>query len=196
MLDAKPGASYVIKRESGELTINASFHNKGPGEIFYIEDETTGTLAVGKTSSVIFDNANRYKKPSGSGLSTIGGTKGSRSSSTATAYVQSIDGDFVDGEGPASLLTGGEQPRIEYPIPLAPGVHPLGIMLVSHVVTGGSFPILFDAKPDRRYVVKSEAASMKRWNGKMVLSFTFWIEDASSGAIAYPRTDAPIHFYN
>ncbi|MDO8289717.1 MAG: hypothetical protein Q7T44_10910 [Parvibaculum sp.] len=184
-VDLKPGRSYVIKYENTGLTLN-SINKIGPDKTLWIEDEKSGEIISPKIASNIYDSNNRYIAPAGS-TSTITGSTNGELLDKIVAYTQMVDGFVVDGDGRASVME-GEDGRPEYAVPLAPGRHGLALR-VAYGTTYCTFPMMFDVKPKTSYVVRFEEPQDKLSEGHLTSVLPFWIEEASTGVIAYPKVD-------
>lgn len=186
-VDFKPGGCYVIKWERGSASLN-SFNSNIPPDTLWIEDEKTGEIVAPKLSAIIYDSKNRYVPPTDA-TSTISGSTNGKIFDKLVAFIQMVDGKIVNGDGAATLLS-GENPRTDYAVPLAAGRRGIAIRIEYNLIYG-SIPVMFDVKPNTSYVVKFEEPQSKLYRDHHVLVIPYWIEEAASGAIAFPKTDMP-----
>ncbi len=183
----KPGGCYVIRWEYGKASLN-SFNSNIPPDTLWIEDEKTGEIVTPKLSAIIYDSDNRYIPPSGT-TSTISGSTNGKLLDRIKVFTQMVDGKIVNGDGAATILA-GEDPRPDYAVPLTAGRHGLGIKIEYNLVYG-SIPVMFDVKPNTSYVVKFEEPQSKLYRNHLVQVIPYWIEEAATGILAFPKTDMP-----
>lgn len=184
-LDAKPGASYVIMEEDGELL--ALVEEQRPN-FLYIVEEKTGEVVFPKTPDLAAAATRIYSEPSGTDTATVRGSLDKSLFVLNAAQVIAVDGLYVPVKR-GTFFTAGD-PYYETPRRLSPGRHALAIYVTSEG-TFGIYPIMFDVTPGASYVVRFEIG-LKRNGDKKWKTFTVWIEDEKTGSIAWPKSDFPM----
>lgn len=186
-LDAKPGASYIIRAERGELK-STNLWDTPRAHYVSIQDQKTGEIALRKTAAEPANNPERYQGPSTASAATIHGTTTLDLLDRYGAYPAAVDGLRISEIPMGPLLP--TKPDYEGTIKLAPGLHALAIGLVN-IQPSGLYPVMLDAKPGASYVIRFEHG-IKRSGDSRWYIFTVWIEDEKSGAIILPKSDLPI----
>lgn len=188
MLDARPGANYIVKRAEDRNWADGLRYDRIRTWL-YIEEEKTGEIVVPKTPDVLQSIEGRYQPPYGPDVGTIRGTVDVHGGSV---YPIAVDGQIVkeDREGDL-LVTARWEPTKT--VALAPGVRAIAI----HARGGVSrryLPILLDVRPNASYVAKIDYR-LKKSGTTRIYTFTIWIEDVATGELVLPRTDLPGELY-
>lgn len=182
--DAKPGASYVIKFESGDYL----FFKERRSYSLYVVEEKSGEVVVPKTPDHFQDATERYVEPVGTELASIRGTSDESLLNVDAAFVLAIDNRYV-ALRPETALTSA-LPDYSGTFKLTPGLH--AIFIGAQLGTGsGIFPVLLDAKPGASYVARYESG-LKRHGASKWQTFTVWLEEEKTGAIVVPKTDLAV----
>lgn len=185
-LDAKPGASYVVRLEEGELTVE-NYLGKGPVHHLYIVEETTGEIVSPKMPHLAEKAEEFYAPPSAPDVATIHGTVTSNGLDRSAAYVLAIDGRYAPVKPSIIFAGSGRDYNATYAV--TPGLHALAIGIES----GWGFdtyPIMLDAQPGASYVLRFEMGFKKNGEDKWII-FTVWVEDEKSHQVIWPKTDLP-----
>lgn len=184
VLDAKPGARYVVKRSKDTDWLDGLKYDRIRTWL-YIEDEKTGEIAVPKVPDVIQSIEGRYQPPSGPDVGTM---RGSVNVHGVSVYPIAVDGRIVKEDREQDLLlTARWEPT--KPVALAPGMRAIAI-LAKGGASNRYLPILLDVKPNASYVAKADY-QLKKFGETRIFTFTIWIEDGVTGEIVVPRTDLP-----
>jgi len=184
MLDAKPGATYVVKRAEDRNWADGLKYDRIRTWL-YVVDEKTGEIVVPKVPDVLQSIEGRYQPPSGPDVGTIRGTVNEYG---VSVYPIAIDGQIVKEDRERDLMVTARWEPTK-PVALAPGVRAVAI----HAKGGVSsryLPILLDVKPNASYLVKVDYR-LKKSGTTRVFTFTIWIEDGATGEIVLPHTDLP-----
>ncbi len=184
-LDAKPGASYVIKEEDGEKTIKTVLSGFTPNYL-YIADEKTGEIVTPKMADLLSAVPDRYQPPADAAVPIRGTAVRPDILDVDAVYVRAVDGRFVR-EQKSDALGGDDYYDYEAQVMLTPGLHALSIGLGAGPFPG-LYPILFEAKPGAAYVVKFERGLKRNGTNKWFV-YTVWIEDEKTGAVVMPKVD-------
>jgi hypothetical protein len=188
MLDAKPGARYVVKRSEDKEWLDGLRYDRIRTWL-YIEEEKTGEIVVPKIPDILQSIEGRYQPPSGPNVGTIRGTVNEHG---VSVYPIAVDGQIVKEDREQDLLLAARWEPTKS-VALAPGLRALAIYARSGV-TGRYLPILLDVKPNASYVAKVDYR-LKKSGATRIFTFTIWIEDGATGEIIMPRTDLPGGLY-
>lgn len=185
-LDAKPGASYLIVEEDGDFPLNLIEYPQ-PNYLSVV-DEKTGEVVIPKKPDAARVATEFYSEPSDANAATIRGTVDRGFLAIHAVHVLAIDGTYLPlNRGDFATRS---EPFYENPRRISPGRHALAIYVTSEN-TFGIYPIMFDVEPRASYVVHFEIG-LKRSSEKKWQTFTIWIENERTGAIAWPKSDFPI----
>lgn len=189
MLDAKPGASYVVKRSEDKEWLDGLRYDRIRTWL-YIEEEKTGEIVVPKIPDVLQSIKGRYQPPSGPDLGTMRGTVNEYG---VSVYPIAVDGQIVKEDREQDLLVTARWEPTK-PVALSPGLRAIAIYARGGVTSGRYLPILLDVKPNASYVAKVDYR-VKKSGTTPIYTFTIWIEDGATGEIVMPRTDLPGDLY-
>lgn len=189
MLDARPGASYVVKFEDrgmpNFLTDNADVTNK----YLYLDDEKTGAVVTDKVTDTVRRNINLYTEPVGEHLSTLQGAKFEELLGTNYCSVMTIDGKYMPSAPGTPLLT-VDHPDYDRAFKITPGRHAIAAGIQFGNIAG-AYPFMFDVQPGRSYKIGCKIETRTSGSGNLPV-VSFWLEDTVTHAFVMPPTDLPI----
>lgn len=190
MLDAKPGATYIVKEEyRGSPLKNLTQGSDLTHEYLYLEDEATGLAATDKITDSLRANTNYYVQSTLPDAASLHGDKHNLLLGASACFIASVDGKFIPPVAGMTFLD-HDQSDFDAVAKIAPGRHAIAIGIrFGNVV--GAYPFLLDAAANNTYVVKCKQVSRKvgtRLTGAISLS----VENETTGQVAIPLRDLPI----
>ncbi|HUD52863.1 hypothetical protein [Parvibaculum sp.] len=185
-LDAKPGASYVVRLEEGNLNVE-NYLGVDPTYYLYIVDETTDEIVSPKMPHLPQRATEFYVEPAAPDIATIRGTI-EHGLDAYSAYVLAIDGRYIHTEPDSIFFDDGR--NYEGAVALTPGRHALAIGIRNSNLYN-ALPVLIDIEPGASYVLRFEHGVKKSGEDKWQ-TFTVWLENEKTAAIVVPKTDMPI----
>jgi hypothetical protein len=189
MLDAEPGASYIVELENrghrNLLTDNSDVTNN----YLYLENEKTGLAATDKVTDTVRRNTNLYTEPAGDHLSTLKGAKYDELLGASYCSVMTIDGKYMPSAPGTPLLT-LDHPDYDRAFKISPGRHAIGVDIRFKSIVG-AYAFMLDVKPDTPYKMECQV-ELKKSNGVGVGVLSIWVEDTITNAYVLPPTDLPI----
>jgi hypothetical protein len=187
MLDARPGADYVVKRAEDKNWLDGLKYDRIRTWL-YVVDEKTGEVVIPKIPDILQTIEGRYTPPAGADAATMRGTKTGNMFDGLSVFLIAVDGQIV-GEKSKQTMWSVAHWDPATPVRLAPGLRALAI-----ATRGGMgnryMPLLLDVKPGASYVAKVDHG-LKRFGTTRIFVYTVWIEDGTTGEIVVPKADIP-----
>tara|TARA_R110000868_G_scaffold40543_4_gene139801 strand:+ start:10455 stop:11300 length:846 start_codon:yes stop_codon:yes gene_type:complete len=190
MLDAKPGATYIVKEEyRGSPLKNLTQGSDLTHEYLYLEDEATGLAATDKITDSLRANTNYYVQPTLPDAASLHGDKHDLLLGASACFIASVDGKFIPPVAGMTFLD-HDQSDFDAVAKISPGRHAIAIGIrFGNAV--GAYPFLLDATASNTYVVKCTQVSRKIGT-RLVSAISLSVENETTHEMAVPPRDLPI----
>ncbi|HEY4343032.1 MAG TPA: hypothetical protein VGN05_01690 [Parvibaculum sp.] len=191
MLDAKPGAAYVVKEEYQGGFLRLGTAEDVTNEYMYIEDEKTGLAATDKVTDTLRRNTNMYIQSTDKSAATLRGIKMEKLLGSNACFIAAIDGRFMPTIEGQTFLD-HDRSDFDAVAKIAPGRHAVAVSIDFGNIKG-AYPFLLDATPNASYVVKCDLVD-RQINGKLNATINILVENETTHTVAVPAIDLPIEF--
>ncbi|MCE9650573.1 MAG: hypothetical protein K8R18_13200 [Parvibaculum sp.] len=191
MLDAKPGAAYVVREEFQGGFLRLGTAEDVTNHYMYIEDGKTGLAATDKVTDTLRRNTNMYTQSTDKNAATLRGIKMEKLLGSNACFIASVDGRFMPTVEGQTFLD-HDRSDFDAVAKITPGRHAVAIG-VDFGNIKGAHPFLLDAAPNTSYVVKCDLVD-RQIDGKLNASINIVVENETAHTVVVPAIDLPIEF--
>jgi hypothetical protein len=191
MLDAKPGAAYIVKEEFQGGFLRLGTAEDVTNQYMYIEDEKTGLAATDKVTDTLRRNTNMYTQSPAKSAATLRGIKMEKLLGSNACFIAAIDGRFMPTVEGQTFLD-HDRSDFDAIAKITPGRHAIAVGIDFGNIKG-AYPFLLDVTPNASYVIKCDLVD-RQIGGKLNASINIVVENETTHTVAVPAIDLPIEF--